>query len=221
MSRVDSLPDAPSRTSGAVWRGAYLVPEAVARAGLWLEWESGERSALPTPAGLDQRAAPVSAPGAGRRASRAERSSTARCWPSAAPAGPRRPSRPQARVASEALRALDALELRGTELEAARRGAGRASATRLAEQARVLEAQVPRDEHQRRALADALAAAAAARRQTREWRLRMRAAEVARTSDAVRLRVLEARETSGAPLRAEQREARRGAGGRARAGGRS
>ena len=37
-------------------RGAYLVPEAVARAGLWLEWESGERSALPTPAGLDERA---------------------------------------------------------------------------------------------------------------------------------------------------------------------
>src|SRR3954447_19776340 len=59
LSRVDSLPDAPSLHGNAtVWRGAYLVAEAVARAGLWLEWESGERSALPTPAGLDERAAP-------------------------------------------------------------------------------------------------------------------------------------------------------------------
>jgi hypothetical protein len=61
VARVESLPDAPSaRGNGAVWRGAYLVPETVARAGLWLEWESGERSALPTPAGLDGRAAPLS-----------------------------------------------------------------------------------------------------------------------------------------------------------------
>jgi hypothetical protein len=51
VSRVDSLPDAPSaRTNGSVWRGAYLVPEAAARGPLWLEWGSGERSALPTPA---------------------------------------------------------------------------------------------------------------------------------------------------------------------------
>ena len=201
VSRVDSLPDAPSaRTNGSVWRGAYLVPEAVARAGLWLEWESGERSALPTPAGLDERAAAVSVPEpvvdpdpggkvidravlAERRARRAEAAEQA-----------------QARVASEALRALDALELRGTELEQ-RVEALAAERDALAEQARALEQQVPRDERQRRALADALAAAAAARRQAREWRLRMRAAEVARTSDSVRLRVLEAREASGAPLR--------------------
>ena len=109
----------------------------------------------------------------------------------------------QARVASEALRAFDALELRGTELEQ-RVEALAAERDALAERARVLEQQVPRDEHQRRALADALAAAAAARRQTREWRLRMRAAEVARSSDAVRLRVLEDREASGASLRAER-----------------
>ncbi len=199
VSRVDSLPDA--RTGGAIWRGAYLVAEAVARAGLWLEWESGERSALPTPAGLDERAAPVSAPVvepepggevidravlAERRARRAEAAEQA-----------------QARVASEALRALDALEIRGTELEQ-RVEALAAERDALAERARVLEQQVPRDEHQRRALADALAAAAAARRQTREWRLRMRAAEVARSSDAVRLRVLEDREASGASLRAER-----------------
>jgi hypothetical protein len=206
VSRVDSLPDAPSaRTSGAFWRGAYLVPEAVARAGLWLEWDSGERSALPTPAGLDERATRLSVPEpaadpepggevidravlAERRARRAEAAEQA-----------------QARVASEALRALDALELRGSELEE-RVEALAAERDALAEQARALEQQIPRDEHRRRALADALAAAAAARRQAREWRLRMRASEVARTSDAVRLRVLEAREASGASLRAERAE---------------
>jgi hypothetical protein len=207
VSRVDSLPDAPStRTNGSVWRGAYLVPEGVARAGLWLEWASGERSALPMPAGLDERVVPPGVlepepaeaePGgevidravlAERRARRAEAAGQA-----------------QARVASEALRALDALELRGTELEQ-RVEALSAERDALAEQARALEQAAPRDEHQRRALSDALAAAAAARRQTREWRLRMRAAEVARTSDSVRLRVLETREASAAPLRAERAE---------------
>ena len=75
VSRVDSLPDAPStRTNGSIWRGAYLVPEAVARAGLWLEWASGERSALPMPAGLDERAAPPSCSSPSRpRPSRAAR----------------------------------------------------------------------------------------------------------------------------------------------------
>jgi hypothetical protein len=208
VSRVDSLPDAPSTRggNGSIWRGAYLVPEAVARAGLWLEWASGERSALPTPAGLDERAARLSVlepepaepdPGgevidravlAERRARRAEAAEQA-----------------QARVASEALRALDALELRDTELEA-RVEALAAERDLLVEQARALEQRAPRDEHQRRALADALAAASAARRQTREWRLRMRAAEVARTSDAVRLRVLETREAAATPLRAERAE---------------
>jgi len=206
VSRVDSLPDAPStRSNGSVWRGAYLVPEAVARAGLWLEWASGERSALPTPAGLDERAAPLSVPEpaepepggevidravmAERRARRAEAA-----------------ERAQARVASEALRALDALELRGSELEQ-RVEALAAERDALAEQARALEQAAPRDEHQRRALADALAAAAATRRQAREWRLRMRAAEVARSSDSVRLRVLEAREASTAPFRSEHQAA--------------
>ena len=110
--------------TGASGAGAYLVPEAIVRSGVWLEWPSGERSALPVPAGLDERAAPslvevvdeIEEPGgevidravmAERRARRAEAAEKA-----------------QARVASEALRALDALELRGSELEAARRGAG-------------------------------------------------------------------------------------------------
>ena len=218
MSRVDSLPDAPStRTNGSVWRGAYLVPGGGRARGLWLEWASGERSALPMPAGLDERVAPAWSepepaepePGgevidravlAERRARRAEAAGQA-----------------QARVASEALRALDALELRGTELEQ-RVEALAAERDALAEQARALEQAAPRDEHQRRALSDALAAAAAARRQTREWRLRMRAAEVARTSDAVRLRVLEAREASAAAAARRARRAGRGARGRAGAG---
>ncbi len=207
VSRSDSLPDAPSgRANGSVWRGAYLVPEAVARDDLWLEWASGERSALPTPAGLDERTARLSVieaepsepePGgevidravlAERRARRAEAAEQA-----------------QARVASEALRALDALERRGTELEQ-RVEALAAERDALAEQAAALEQHAPRDEHQQRALSDALAAAAAARRQARAWRLTMRAAEVARTSDAVHLRVLEAREVSTAPLRGERAE---------------
>ncbi len=202
VSRYESLPDAQRDGNGSLWRGAYLVPEAIARSGVWLEWESGERSALPVPAGLDERAAPVSdepvaedeAGGelidrsvlAERRARRAEAAEQA-----------------QARAASEALRALDALERRGTELEArveelvAERDA---LATRAAE----LEKRAPREEHQRAALADALASAAATRRRARDLQLHLQTSEIARTSDAVRLRVLEAREADAAPLRAER-----------------
>ena len=145
VSRSESLPDAPSsRTDGSVWRGAYLVPESTARAGLWLEWASGERSALPTPAGLDERAARLSViepeprepePGgevidravlAERRARRAEAAEQA-----------------QARVASEALRALDALELRGSELEQ-RVEALSAERDALADQARARAARTAR-----------------------------------------------------------------------------
>ncbi len=208
VSRYSSLPDAPSaRGNGSVWRGAYLLPEAIARSGIWLEWPSGERSALPVPAGLDERVAPVielvdvpdeeedtggevidRAVMAERRARRAEAAEQA-----------------QARVASEALRALDALELRGAELEARVEGLV-AERDELAARAEALEQRTPRDEHQRAALADALAAAATARRRARDWQLRMRAAEVARSSDAVRLRVLEAREAGVAGLRAERAE---------------
>jgi hypothetical protein len=206
VSRYESLPDAPSGRAGngSVWRGAYLVPEAIARSGAWLEWEGGERSALPVPAGLDERAAPVALalveepqdePGgevidravmAERRARRAEAAEQA-----------------QARVASEALRALDALELRGSELEA-RVEALIAERDALAARASELERRTPRDEHARAALSDALSAAATARRRARDLQLRMRTAELARSSDAVRLRVLEAREAGSAPLRAER-----------------
>jgi len=199
VSRYASLPDAPSGRggNGSVWRGAYLVPEAIVRSGVWLEWESGERSALPVPAGLDERAAPPllevvapeesSEPGgevidravlAERRARRAEAAEQA-----------------QARVASEALRALDALELRGTELEDRVEALAR-ERDELAARVESLERRSPRDEHQRAALADALAAAALARRRARDLQIRMQTAEIARSSDAVRLRVLEAREAS-------------------------
>ena len=198
VSRIESLPDVGN---GSVWRGAYLLPEAIARSGVWLEWESGERSALPVPAGLDERAtvAPVAAeeeePGgelidrsvlAERRARRAEAAEQA-----------------QARVASEALRALDALERRGAELEA-RVEELVSERDALAERASELEQRAPREEHQRAALADALSAAAATRRRARDLQLHLRTSEIARTSDAVRLRVLEAREAGTAPLRAER-----------------
>jgi chromosome segregation ATPase len=205
VSRCESLPDAPSGRlgNGSIWRGAYLLPEAIARSGVWLEWESGERSALPAPAGLDERAAPVleavpeslEEPGgevidravlAERRARRAEAAEQA-----------------QARVASEALRALDAVELRGTELEAQVESL-LGERDELVGRVASLEQRSPRDEHARAALSDALAAAAAARRRAQDLQIRMRAAEVARSSDAVRLRVLEARESSGAWLRDER-----------------
>ena len=169
---------------------------------MWLEWESGERSALPVPAGLDERAAPGRSSRwaedesggelidrsvlAERRARRAEAAEQA-----------------QARAASEALRALDALERRGTELEA-RVEELVAERDALAARAAELEKRAPREEHQRKALADALASAAATRRRARDLQLHLQTSEIARTSDAVRLRVLEAREADAAPLRAER-----------------
>ncbi len=204
-SRFESLPDAPSSRlgNGSVWRGAYLAPESLVRDGaLWLEWSGGEQSAVPPVAGLDARAAvsvvaepEEEGPGgevidravlAERRARRAEAAEQA-----------------QARVASEALRALDAVELRGSELEAQVEALA-AQRDSLAAQVAELERRIPRDEHARAALSDALAAAAAARRHAGDLQLRMRAAEVARTSDAVRLRVLEASESSSLSLREER-----------------
>ena len=209
VERFESLPDAPAGREEGVWRGAYLAPAHALRAELWLQWESGERSALPLPAGLEdaepeapQRPEPEPEPGgevidravmAERRARRAEASEQA-----------------QARVATEALRAVEALELRGSELEE-RATALAAERDRLTEQLRTLETApaaaepeaAARDEHRRRALADALGAAARARMQAREWRLQMRTAEIARSSDAVRLRVVEGRQLSARPLRVE------------------
>jgi hypothetical protein len=209
VERFESLPDAPVGREGGVWRGAYLAPAHALRGELWLQWEGGERSALPLPAGLEdaepgapQRPEPEPEPGgevidravmAERRARRAEASEQA-----------------QARVATEALRAVEALELRGGELEE-RATALAAERDRLAEQLRTLETAPPaadpevaaRDEHRRRALADARGAAARARMQAREWRLQMRTAEIARSSDAVRLRVVEGQQLAARPLRAE------------------
>ncbi|HYM58235.1 MAG TPA: hypothetical protein VES79_09750, partial [Solirubrobacteraceae bacterium] len=207
VERFESLPDAPAGREGGVWRGAYLAPADALRGELWLQWESGERSALPLPSGLDdgepggpQRLEPQPsgevidrAVMAERRARRAEGSEQA-----------------HARVATEALRAVEALELRGSELEE-RATALAAECDRLAEQLRTLEAApaaaepeaAAREEHRRRALADALGAAAHARMQAREWRLQMRTAEIARSSDAVRLRVVEGQQLAARPLRAE------------------
>lgn len=118
VERFESLPDAAEREP-SVWRGAYLAPERALGGELWLQWESGERAALTTPAGLEAEAGaglpvPAEAASAGepggqvidravmaeRRARRAEASEQA-----------------QARVAAEALRAVEALDRRGGELE--------------------------------------------------------------------------------------------------------
>ena len=217
VERFESLPDAADREP-SVWRGAYLATAQTLGGELWLQWESGERSSLPAPAGLEAEPAALPEPDAGavddpggqvidravmaeRRARRAEAS-----------------ERAQARVAAEALRAVEALDRRSGELE---RSAEALVAERddLAERLRELEstpapapvaappaadpADEARHEHRRRALADALGAAARARVQAREWRLLMRTAEVARSSDAVRLRVIEGQHFAARPLRAE------------------
>ena len=215
VERYESLPDAAEREP-SVWRGAYLATSQALGGKLWLEWESGERSSLPPPAGLEVERAELPEPAeveedpggqvidravmAERRARRAEAS-----------------ERAQARVAAEALRAVEALDRRGGELER-RAEALAAERDGLAERLRELESaaapvaapaavvdplEEARHEHRRRALADALGAAARARMQAREWRLLMRTAEVARSSDAVRLRVIEGQHVAARPLRAE------------------
>ena len=207
VSRVDSLPDAPS--AGTARSGA--APTSCRRRAraprLWLEWESGERSALPTPAGLDERAAPLSvAASRPRSPSRAARSSTARCWPSAAPAGPRRPSRrrrasPRRRCGRSRRWSCGA----PSSSSASRRW--RRERDALARAARALEQRAPRDEHQRRALRTRCAAAAAAAAPG----ARAGGCGCARPRSPARATPcgcgsLEAREAPAAPLRSERAE---------------
>ena len=158
VSRYESLPDAPSaRGNGSVWRGAYLLPRrsrARRLAGV------GERRAL----GAAGPAGPRRARGAGCRRSWGRRSRGAR----------RRGHRPRrdGRAPRPARRGGRAGAGAGGLGGVA--GAGRARAARVGARARVealvaerdalaaraaeLERRTPRDEHQRAALADALAA---------------------------------------------------------------
>src|SRR5215207_3545477 len=205
--RFESLPDARFARDPASWRGSYLVPVALVAAvpeALWVEWPGGVRSGLPAPSpGLASPAPPVvpaeppvEAEGgqvfdravlAERRARRAEAAEQA-----------------QARVAAEALRAVEALELQSAELE---RRLGEVSAERdaLAETpapepgpAAAPDAELARvAERRQAALAGALDSLARLRAKSREWRLGLRTGEIAHSSDAVRLAVLEAERALG------------------------
>jgi hypothetical protein len=193
--RFESLPDARISRDPVSWRGTYLVPaELVADdpQALWLLWPSGARAGLPALArGVEPPPVPAAPerpeePPAGgqvidravlaeRRARRAEAAEEA-----------------QSKVAVEALKAIEVLELRSAELE-----------RRLEEATSERDALAARSgEPGREALAAALASAAALRTRSRDWQLRLRAAEVARSSDSVRLAVLE---TERAALRERAR----------------
>jgi hypothetical protein len=213
--RFESLPEAPGARPEGEWRGTYLVPAALMAAefeALSVEWPSGARAGLPTPEqGIEPPSVEPGEPApektggevieravlAERRARRAEEE-----------------SRNQARVAAEALKAVEVLELRSAELERRLEQAADARDERAAElERRLQEATAERDARaaetsgRREALAAALSSAAALRSRARDWQLRMRSAEVARTSDAVRLAVLEAeRATDAGALRAALHE---------------
>ena len=188
--RFDSLPDVRFSRDPSSWRGTYLVAAELVASGpeaLWLEWPSGARSGLPALArGVEPPAVPATRerpdePEAGgqvidravlaeRRARRAEAAEQA-----------------STRRAAEALKAVEVLELRSAELE-----------RRLEEATAERDALAAAPPGQGEALAAALASASDLRSRAREWQLRMRATEVARTSDAVRLAVVEAERAAGA-----------------------
>jgi hypothetical protein len=180
--RFDSLPDARFGRDAASWRGTYLVPAALVAEdpeALWLDWAERGRSELPPVArGVEPPAiasAPVSEPPAGgaqvidravlaeRRARRAEASEQA-----------------QARIAAEAIQAVEVLELRSAELERRLEDAA-AERDALARQ----EAPVAPAEPERLALSAALESGARLRAQARDWRVHLRASEVARSADGV------------------------------------
>ena len=203
--RFASLPDTRGE---AQWRAAFVLPAAALEgAEPWLEWPGGPRARVELPEGpavapAALAAAPAPAEPAGgqvidravlaeRRARRAEAA-----------------ERAQARIAGEALKAVEVLEVRGAELE---RRVGELTGERAALAAQVDGEPAPpidaeaeerarlRAERHREALTAALAEAARLRAQSREWRLRMRTSELARTADAVRLSVLDAEHTALVP----------------------
>jgi hypothetical protein len=193
--RFDSLPDARFGRDPQSWRGSYLVPAELVVAdpeAMWIEWPDGVRAGLPAmtrgieppPIDAPEKPTPPQTPEGGqvidravlaeRRARRAEAAEQA-----------------QARVAAEAVKAVEVLELRSAELE---RRLAEATAERDAISAQALAGEPT--ERERRALAAALETAAHLRSQAREWRLQLRASEVARSSDAVHLAVVEDERTT-------------------------
>jgi len=191
-ARFTSLPDARpgfGRAAGA-WRGAYVLPAALLGAELWLEWGDGARLRVPAP-GEAPPGAPAEPEAGGQvidRAVLAER--RARRAESA--------EREQARAAREARAAAQGLELRLAQVTAERD----ALLARGDEAARVAELE-QRAEAQRAALVGARESVARLRGQVGEWRLRLRTSEIARTSAAVQVAVLEGERAAAAAARAE------------------
>jgi hypothetical protein len=208
--RLQSLPDPRAASDLNLWRGAYLVPSELFPPAEWfVEWPGGPRLALGEPSrGLvdpPRRAPVVEEEDAGgevidravlaeRRARRAEASEQA-----------------QARIAAQALKAVELLELRANELERERNDLlGRGAAEQeLRQRLALAEAKLEQAPPRGPELAAAIEAAARARGQARDWRLHLRVSEIARTSDAVRLAVLESSMPEASRLRAALAERER------------
>jgi len=178
--RFDSLPD--TRFARGVWRGTYVVPTALIAEGpeqLWLAWDGGARVALPDfapPPPVPHAAAEAGDGGPGgevidravladRRARRAEAE-----------------ARKQKRLAAEALRAVEALELRASELErrlaslsAERDALAAPDFSHLRGAARAAARQTARTR-------EAFTAAARARAGAREWRVYAQTSALVRSS---------------------------------------
>jgi hypothetical protein len=172
--RFDSLPDTRFARDPSVWRGTYVVPATLMEGPeeLWLAWDDGARVAVPdfaSPPPVPHAAEEAGATGPGgevidsavladRRARRAEAE-----------------ARKQGRLAAEALRAVEALELRGSELER-RLESLRAERDALAERLAGpdlsrLRGAVGAAARQTARSGEAFAAATRARGRAREWRV--------------------------------------------------
>jgi hypothetical protein len=210
--RFDSLPDTRFARDPEVWRGTYVVPAALMTEGpdeLWLAWDDGARVAVPdfaSPPPVAHAAVEAGDDGPGgevidravlaeRRARRAEAE-----------------ARKQARLAAEALRAVEALELRGTELER-RLESLRAErddlAARLAgpDLAGLREAAAAAARQTARTRG-ALAVAARVRGGAREWRVHAHTTALVRAGHGDELTALRARLSASESLRDAEAVAR-------------
>jgi hypothetical protein len=182
--RFDSLPDTRFAREPEVWRGTYVVPaELMAERPeeLWLAWAGGARVAVPDFASPPPVPHAAEEPGADRpggevidravladrRARRAEAE-----------------ARKQGRLAAEALRAVEALELRGSELERrleSLRAERDALAARLAApDLSPLRGAAGAATRQTARARETFATAAQERGRAREWRVHARAVELVR-----------------------------------------
>ena len=185
-ARFESLPDARFGRDAASWRGDVPRPgrarcEPTPEA-LWLDW--AERRARRAAGARARRRAAGGRPAPATRAARGRRGGGQVI--DRAVLAERRARRAeaaeqaQARVAAEALKAVEVLELRSAELE---RRLEEAAAERDALSQH--GAAVAPAEPDRLALSAALESGARLRAQARDWRVHLRASEVARSADGV------------------------------------